>query len=102
MGFLGAVCNLVKALTILCELPPKPDAPAPVLTNGLGTYLKTFNDAEINSGASLPLMGSGLPLVYQTLFVYVLCSVVPAIAVMVLIIVGRDQSEKWNLRPAKK
>ncbi|KAJ3405898.1 hypothetical protein CcCBS67573_g05749 [Chytriomyces confervae] len=102
MGFLGSVCNLVKALTILCELPPKPDAPAPELNGGLTAYFKSFNDADINSGASLPLMGNGLPLVYQPLFAYLVCVLVPGIAVMVLIITGRDQSQKWNLRPLKK
>ncbi|KAI8615000.1 hypothetical protein BC830DRAFT_1218803 [Chytriomyces sp. MP71] len=101
MGFLGSVCRLVGALTILCELPTfqKPAATVVDLNNGLKGYFPVFKDDDPMSGASLNLMGNGIPLVFQPLFAYLLCMGVPAVIVTVLILTGRDQSEKWNLRP---
>ncbi|KAI8615001.1 hypothetical protein BC830DRAFT_1124717 [Chytriomyces sp. MP71] len=98
MGFLGSVCRLVGALTILCEVPSfaVPDGTPfpPVLATGLKQYLKTFQDTD-PSGREIALMASGIALVWQPLFCYIVCTVVPGLIVLALCFKASDGESKW-------
>ncbi|KAI9330841.1 hypothetical protein BDR26DRAFT_899606 [Obelidium mucronatum] len=93
MGFLGSVCKLVGAQTILCELQPSYTPPPgamlakDALMKGIPVLLQSFAD-EDPSGKALNQLGNGIPFVFQSLFAYIVCTVVPGLIVLFVFIFG--------------
>ncbi|KAJ3025539.1 UNVERIFIED_CONTAM: hypothetical protein HDU68_007052 [Siphonaria sp. JEL0065] len=100
MGLLASVCKLVAAQTILCELQPFTAPPGllkanDVLYKGLPVLLQSFVD-EDPSGMAINQLGIGIPFVFQSLFPYIVCTVLPGLIVLgVFICGGKDVQAQY-------